>query len=212
MKDLPMFTTENGVASLTLREIPHQGIAYVKLQASQEPLLLLEECVSFCRMVGAQNVYAAGHECLASYPLHTAIWKLRCLQESLGETDAALWPVQEDTVAQFRTIYNEKVARIPNAAWMTQSDEAQMLAAGEGYFVHRGETLLGIGRVRGDEIRFLASLQPGAGEDVVKALAHAVTTDAVTLEVASANEKALGLYQRLGFIKTDELSRWYRVL
>jgi ribosomal protein S18 acetylase RimI-like enzyme len=31
------------------------------------------------------------------------------------------------------------------------------------------------------------------------------------LEVASTNEKAIRLYGRFGFLKTAELSRWYRV-
>ena len=56
MKDLPMFTTQNGVASLTLREIPYQQTAYIKLQATQQPKELLEECVGFCRAVGAEKV------------------------------------------------------------------------------------------------------------------------------------------------------------
>jgi len=32
------------------------------------------------------------------------------------------------------------------------------------------------------------------------------------LEVASTNERAIRLYERLGFVKTAELSRWYQVL
>jgi ribosomal protein S18 acetylase RimI-like enzyme len=30
--------------------------------------------------------------------------------------------------------------------------------------------------------------------------------------VASTNEKALRLYESLGFVRTKEISRWYRVL
>ena len=86
-----------------------------------------------------------------------------------------------------------------------------MLEQGDGYFVHKDGKLLGIGRVRGEEIRFVASLQPGAGEDVVRALAHAVTGESIVLEVASNNQKALNLYTRLGFLKTAELSRWYKI-
>jgi len=36
--------------------------------------------------------------------------------------------------------------------------------------------------------------------------------ETVRLTVAATNERALRLYERLGFIKTAELSRWYRVL
>ena len=34
----------------------------------------------------------------------------------------------------------------------------------------------------------------------------------ITLEVASTNERAIRLYERLGFVKTREINRWYRVL
>ena len=86
-----------------------------------------------------------------------------------------------------------------------------MLKEGDAYFVHRNGELLGIGRVKGEEIRFLASVQPGAGEDVVRALAHAVTGESVVVEVASVNQKAVDLYSRLGFLKTKELSTWYKI-
>ena len=33
--------------------------------------------------------------------------------------------------------------------------------------------------------------------------------ETMTLEVASTNEKAIALYERLGFVKTKELRRWY---
>ena len=212
MKDLPVFTTEYGVASLILREVPYQKCAYIRMQASLEPQKLLEECIGFCRMAGAEKILVKEAEGLDHYPLYTAIWQMRCMADSLGDTDAALFPVQEATADEFQRVYNEKVFHIPNAAWMDSTDKKEMLRSGEGYFVHRGDQLLGIGRVTGGQIRFLASVQPGAGADVVKALAHAVTEDAVTVEVASANEKAVKLYEHLGFVKNAELSRWYRVL
>ena len=33
----------------------------------------------------------------------------------------------------------------------------------------------------------------------------------MTLEVASTNERAIALYEKLGFLKTAELSRWYEI-
>lgn len=212
MKDLPLFTTENGAASLTLREIPYTGRAYAKLQASQSSQALIEDVAGFCRAVGAQELYAAGSSALECYPFHTAILQMRCAAESIPDTDAALWPVQESTVEEWRKLYNEKAASVPNGAWMTGSDAREMLRSGGGYFVHRAGKLLGIGRVSGDTILWVASVQPGAGADVVCALAHAVTGDSITLEVASTNQKAVRLYDRLGFLQTAELSRWYRVL
>lgn len=211
MKDFPVFTTEYGVASLILREVPYQEIAYIRIQATQEPENLLKECVAFCRMVGAERIYATGHESLERYPLYTAVWEMACLRECLGDPTASLWPVTAETASEFRSIYNQKVRKIPNAAWMDGAEQKRMLEKGDGYFVHRDGKLLGIGRVEGEKLLFLASCQPGAGAEVVRTLASASREERCTLEVASANQKALALYERLGFVKTGEKSRWYEI-
>lgn len=211
MKDFPVFTTEYGVASLILREVPYQGIAFIRIQSSLDPDNLVKECVSFCRMVGAERIYATGDPSLEKYPLYTAVWTMACLRESLGETDASLWPVTEETADRFRELYNQKVMKIPNAAWMNSLEQKRMISQGDGYFVHRDGKLLGIGRAAGEELRFLASLSPGAGADVIRALASVSRESRCVLDVASANEKALSLYERLGFLKVAEKSRWYIV-
>ena len=66
MKDFPFFTTEYGVASLVLKEIPYKGEAYITLRDAQpgQEAELLAECVSFCRMAGAEKILAAGHSVL----------------------------------------------------------------------------------------------------------------------------------------------------
>lgn len=211
MKDFPFFVTQYGVAALTLREIPYQGKAYIKILETQEPEALLTECADFCRMVGAEEIYASGDSELEKYPFYTALWHMRSDVESLGETDASLWPVQEESAEQFRRIYNEKAKKLPNSVWMDNTEVKSMLKQGDGYFVHKDGILLGIGRVKGEEIRFLASVQTGAGEDVVRALTHAINGETAVVEVASINHKAVELYRRLGFIHTAELSRWYKI-
>ena len=54
MKDIDLFTTEYGIASLILKEIPYKGEAYIRLRETQQPELLLQECVRFCRRCGAE--------------------------------------------------------------------------------------------------------------------------------------------------------------
>lgn len=212
MQNLPMFTTEYGAASLFLREIPYRGRAHIKIQSSLDPEKLLEECVSFCRMCGAEWIDAAGHDYLEKYPLITALWAMQCPRDALAETDACLFPVTEATVQQWLDIYNERMADVPNAAYMDSRDGRELLNTGDGYFVHRDGLVLGIGKAKDDFIDTVISVEPGAGETVLRALCSALQCETVRLWVASENHRAVRLYQRLGFVKTKELSRWYRVL
>ena len=212
MKDIPVFTTEHGAASLFLREIPYRKRAHIKLQSTQEPEKLLEECISFCRACGAEWIDAAGNAYLEKYPLITALISMTRDRESIPETDACLFPVTEKTVQLWLDIYNERMADVPNAAYMDGTDGRELLKTGDGYFVHRDGKLLGIGKASGDFIDAVISVVPGMGETVVRALASVLTGDTVRLMVACANTRAVRLYERMGFIPVKELSRWYRVL
>lgn len=208
MRDIPIFTTENGVASLVLSQIPYTSKAFIRIQDTANGSELLNECISFCISVGAESIYATGHPICENYPIYTSIFEMRTDRISIADTDAALFPVTEETLEKWRQIYNEKVKNIPAASWMTLQEAKKMT---DGYFVHQDGTLLGIGKASGDRIDWIASCKPGAGKDVVCALCHALTGDTVTLEVASANEKAMNLYEKLGFIRTKELLKWHQV-
>lgn len=212
MKDIQAFTTEYGVASLILSQIPYRGEAYVRIQAAAEPEALLRECEAFCRAAGAGRIYASGHPALEAYPFHTAIWRMCRDRAGLPDTEAALRPVQEKTLEAWRAFYNRRMAQVPNAAWLTLDGARDMLAKGDGYFVHRGDALLGLGKAGGGQIDAVASCAPGGGRQIVLALAHACTEKRLTLEVASANTKAVRLYEGLGFLREAELSRWYQIL
>ena len=211
MKNIPFFQTEYGIAALVLKEIPYQQTAYVTVLDAWKPEELLSECKKFCIMCGAERIFATGHDVLETRPFYTAMWEMQCCTEGLGDTDGALWPVQEQTLGKWRDIYNEKVRSLPNGAWMTEKDGREMLSKGDGYFVHRAGELLGIGRASADTIDWVASVMPGAGRDVVRALAHALWSETVKLTVASENTKALALYESLGFVKSRELSRWFEL-
>lgn len=212
MKDIPMFTSEYGVASLFLREIPYRGRAHIKLQSSQEPEKLLEECVAFCRACGAEWIDAAGDPCLEKYPLITALVSMQCSRGLLPGTDACLFPMTEQTMQRWLDICNDRMANVPNAAYLDAKDGRDLLQKGSAYFVHKNGELLGIGIAAGDFIDTVIAVQPGAGETVVLALNSVLTGDTARLMVAEANTRAVRLYERLGFVKVKELSRWYLVL
>lgn len=211
MRDFPLFTTEHGAAGLVLREIPYKGIAYVTIHDTLQPKALLQDCVEFCKLAGAEKVYATGHAILEDYPLFTKVLKMQQLSESLPQSDAMLFLVTKKTAEQWRMLYNEKMRDIPNASTMTRQDMDQLLNRGAGYFVHRDGELLGIGIASGDMVESVIAAKTGMGETVLLALCSALSSDTVSLEVASTNTPAMRLYQRLGFQMTAQISCWYDV-
>ena len=212
MRDFPVFTTENGVGSLVLKEIPYSGIAYVTIHDSSFPTEFLSECLQFCRVAGADCVYASGHEILEAYPFHTAVIQMSAAQEAIADTDACLFPVTDKTLTQWREIYNNKMKGVDNASYMSERGAGEMLRRGNGYFVHKHGELLGIGIASDVRIDCVAAVKPGSGRDVVSALNHALMCERVILEVASTNARAIKLYESMGFIKIKELSRWYKII
>ena len=212
MRDIPVFYSEFGAASLILKKVPYTKEAYIHIRDTQDPEMLLKECVDFCVAAGAEKVYATGHESLTQYPRRTTILRMQSAREFMTETDAALFPVQENTAERWRDIYNEKMLRVPNAAYLTFLDMKKLCQDGTAYFVHRGDTLLGIGMISGSNIDAIAAVVPGSGEDVMLALCSAVQEETVTLTVADNNLPAVNLYRRLGFITTEEQESWYKII
>lgn len=206
-----MFDTAYGIASLVLKEIPYKGIAYIILREVWDAEKLLAECVSFCRMAGADIICAAGHDSLKAYPHYTTVFEMR--GEAVVEKPdlKSLFPVTDATVPRWRHIYNEKMRSIDNAATMTAFDEKRIVQSGGAYFVHENGELLGIGWMDDTQLLAVASVKPGAGRTVMNTLMSLVEGAQMTLEVASTNERAIRLYEKLGFIKTKEVSRWYRI-
>ena len=211
MKDFPMFTTEFGVASLILKEIPYRGEAYIVIQDTQQPEELLAECASFCRICGAEKIYARGHESLQQYPLHCSVYEMRGIAR-VDETKVEnLWPVTEETVGQWRQLMNGRMRGVDNAGTLEKKGEQEILDSGGAYFVHRGGELLGAGWLAGNELLLVASAKPGAGEQVCHTLLSLIPNEEVKLDVVSTNTRAIRLYEKLGFLKTSERRRWYCV-
>ena len=213
MRDFPVFTTDSGVSSLVLREIPYRQEAYIHIQDVQQEGFEdhLRECVSFCRMAGAERVFATGHEGLGGYPLHTAVYEMRATAWVDPEKLENLFPVTEATVARFRSICNERLRRVDNSATLTSADEKKILESPGAYFVHHNGELLGVGWLQDTKLLLVAAVKPGAGERIMHTLMSLVEGADMTLEVASTNEKAIRLYEKLGFLKIKDLSEWRAV-
>lgn len=211
MLDIPMFTTENGVASLTLSQIPYTKSAYIRIHDASDPAAFLNECSDFCRSAGAEAIYATGHPHIESYPLHCEIWQMSCSVDHLLNDDAFLYPVCDENAEQWREIYNDRMQRVANAAYMTKSEMKKILGNGSGYFIHRDSNLLGIGVAEGCDIHAVISTVKGAGYSVLCALAGVLSQDIARVEVASTNVPAIHLYKRAGFLKTNTVSAWYKI-
>jgi len=211
MRDLLFFTTENGVADLILKEIPYKQTAYIRvLDAAEENLQpLLQECASFCRMAGADHIYASGHPGLERWPLYTSVLTMRGTAWVDREKLRSVFPVSEQTVSRWRKIYNRRMADVPNAATLEARDEQRILSSCGAYFVHNQGRLLGIGWLEDTKLLAMAAVEPGHGEQVMHSLMSLIEGSEMTLEVASANPKAIRLYERLGFIQVGQVSQWY---
>ena len=212
MKDFPVFTTEFGVASLILKEIPYRGEAYIIIQDTQQPEELLQECVSFCRLCGAETVYARGHEIVQQYPLHSIVYEMRAAVQVDEAKVENLWPVTEETVSGWRQLLNERMKNVDNAGMLEKKDEQEIVDSGGAYFVHHDGQLLGAGWLDGEELKLIAATKSGAGEQVLHTLLSLIPGQEVKLEVVSTNIRAIRLYENYGFLKSAERRRWYKLL
>lgn len=212
MKDIPLFDTDTGVSTLVLKEIPYQQTAYIHVRSVQPGGLRehLSECAAFCRMCGAERVYATGHGELEQYPLYCAV-RTMCREKPDWTPTAQLVPVTDQTVRRWREVYNERMSAVDNAATLTARDERELLGSGGAWFVYDDTELLGIGWLRDGELLAVASVKRGSGERVLGTLLAGAKAKRVTLEVASTNLRAIALYERMGFVTVGDRSRWYLI-
>ena len=211
MKDFPVFTTEFGVASLTLREIPYRAEAFILIQDTQQPEELLAECISFCKMCGAEKIYARGHEITQRYPLHCIVYEMRGTARIDESKVESLWPVTEKTVTKWRELMNEKMRPVDNSGTLEKKHEKDILDSNGAYFVHHEGELLGAGWLLHNKLLLLASCKRGAGERICHTLFSLIPNEEVKLDVVSTNQRAIRLYEKLGFVRTAEHRRWHRV-
>ena len=214
MKDFPVFTTDWGVSSLILREIPYRAEAYIHIQDVQPEGFEehLKECVSFCRMAGAERVYATGTQLLQAYPEYMSVYEMRGMAWVNPEKMVNLFPVTEQTVGRWRSLMNERLRGVDNAATLTAFDEKKIVQSGGAYYIHRSGELLGLGWMEDTKLLLVAAVKPGAGETVMHSLMSLVEGADMTIEVASTNDRAIRLYEKLGFMKIREVVKWYKIV
>ena len=100
---------------------------------------------------------------------------------------------------------------VDNAGTLESRDEKKIMESGSAYFVHRDADPLGIFWMEERKLLAIAAVRKGAGDTVMHTMMSLFPEEQIHLEVASTNERAIRLYERFGFIRTAELSRWYCV-
>jgi len=215
MKNIPIFTGSTGTASLTLEEIPYRHCAYVTLHSILSGGLetLLAECRTFCVQAGAKRVLVSADEPLDFLPHVHDMLELVCRKTELPPLAApvALERVTEENGEAFLCCYNRLFSKLDNAAFYTRDRFQCLLAEREAYFALYGGARAGIGELSQNELRAIGVLPAfrGLGYPLALTLLHRLEGPELTLCVSSSNERALDLYDRLGFHVRRTLSRWY---
>ncbi len=211
MKDFPVFTTEHGVASVILKEVPYRKTAYIRLQSSLYPSALLSDCVDFARMAGAERILAEGSLLPAGFPEAVTVLEMSGVPGLDADKVEKLFPVTDSTVTHWREVYNARMRNVDNASTLEERDEAAMLSPGGCYFVHRKGQLLGIGWLEDGVLKAVASFLPGMGYVTLNTIFSICPGERITLQVASTNHRAIALYERFGLIATRQVSVWHDV-
>ncbi|MBR4308426.1 MAG: hypothetical protein IKT58_02400 [Oscillospiraceae bacterium] len=200
MKDIPLFTVTDGMASLILHEIPFRGEAYVWIRTVYGRLGgLMEECAGFCRAAGAEKVYFSGNADLSAYPVHAKLIYRSLEAEKLPGTEAVAIPTADP--ARWTEHYRRRFLSVP---------AAQSIPTPEGlYDIFLTGELVGIGQLKEDMILSIASLRPGLGLDCLCALAAQSQSPKLRLVCAEENLPAWKLYDKLGFSKEEVKEVWY---
>lgn len=211
MRDIPMFTTENGVASLFLKKIPFTKEAFVLIRDSLSCAALVKECIDVCHMAGAEKIYAAGHDELACYPFVCSVLRFCVSKKHLPDTQSVALPVTIEQMEWWRKLYNQKMASVQTASPLSAADAEELILSGKAFYICSECAILGIGVAYEEKIHAIASVMPGAGRDTLLALSKCLQSTVISLSVASTNEKALRLYKSLGFAETEMEMNWYQI-
>lgn len=214
MKDIPMFTGTHGLASLILKEISVSGRAYVLVRAvwNGQTEAFLQECFGFCRAVGAERVYASYdmEDLPADHAYDMVSMELEKAKLPKGKP-VELEPLTPENGQAFLDIYNTCFREIAGASAYTRQDLQRLYDTDCAFLAKKDGGYAAIAEISQEGLESIAVLPPyrGLGYDLALTVLPMVPKTVIRLKVASTNEKALGLYKRLGFVEEKTLSRWW---
>ncbi len=202
MKDIPIFTCPEGIATLILREIPTRQTAYVLLRSTFTATdALCREAEGFCRSAGAETVCFGGAGDFSAFTPCVQVLRRSVARAALPITEAVAAALTPGEQAQWLTLYAQRFRAVPGASSLGTTEDA--------YFIFDGALRIGLGQIRGGELRSVAALEQGRGADCVCALAAQSGAQTIDVLCARENLPAMRLYDRLGFSAGTETERWY---
>ena len=216
MKNIPVFTASNGTASLVLREIPVSGKAYVLIRAVWTTVeALLDECVQFCRMVGAETIFASWETAELPGEHCYDLIAMSCLKAELPQPRQVLEPepLTPENSEAYLQIYNGCFRSVSGAATYTLRDLKRLYDQDKAWLLRRDGVYAAIAEISEEGLESVAVLPKfrGLGFDLVATVTQMVPSLTVNLRVASDNDRAISLYRRMGFRETGLVSRWWKI-
>lgn len=219
MNNIPVFTSQGGTATLILREIPVSKRAYILLRTVLPGMAenLVAECASFCKMCGAEEVFVSWAD--GDLPFLSPaydIYLLHVSKSALPEGKlVTLTPMTPENDAIYQRIYNRCFSHVSHAASYDRGQIARIYREHQRAFLalDEGDRPYGIGELHGDELAAIAVLpnHRGTGTDLAISLLQLCPGEDLKVTVASDNEAAMGLYEKLGFHLAGVESKWFRV-
>ena len=217
MKNIPMFTSSCGVATLILREIGWNGCAYVLVRSvwNGQTAQLLEECRGFCRAVGAEAVYASWDA--NELPAEHAYDMIAMTRHKAGlpapERAVELEQVTPETAEDYLRIYNQCFRDVPSAASYDRRSLEPLYGEDLAWLARVDGQSAGVAEISKEGLEGIAVLSAfrGLGRDLALSVLPMVPSPTLRLKVASTNHRAIALYDRLGFAPEKTERRWYRL-
>ena len=217
MKNIPVFTSSYGIATLILREIPWNRTAYVLIRSvwNDQKAALLEDCKGFCRAVGAEQIYASWElEPLPAEP----VWDMQIMTRPKAGLPKSEKPVEPEPLTkenskEYLRIYNACFRSVPCAASYDERSLEPLYGEDLAWLAKVDGVYAGVAEISKTGLEGIAVLPEykGLGYELALAVLPMVPASELRLKVASTNLRAISLYERLGFVQNGTEKRWWRL-
>lgn len=220
MNNIPVYLSQGGTATLILREIPHKKTAYIILRSFLPQMLplMIQDCVDFCKGCGAEQCLLSSEDPDVKISLPKA-YEILIMQGNKAQlppldTPAILSPVTPENDSIYQRIYNQCFGTVSHALTYEHAQLERIYREGHHAFLALTpeEQPWGMGELHTNELAAVGILPEfrGQGKRLTLSLLRHCPGPELTLTVVSDNQKAIGLYEALGFRITGTESTWYQ--